>query len=494
MCTIWKSRIGLFIAILGSLAISLLAPALANAQDFEAASPDTEPPVITQHQVLQVAAVDASGVTVPYQLPDANDNIDGNVPVSCSPTPNSLFSLGQTLVECQAQDAAGNQATISFTITVTDQTPPVIVAQPDVVVDAVDPSGSPVSYPAPVATDNVDGTVGVVCDVESGANFPIGATVVTCNANDAAGNSARPIAFQVIVNPLPTPTATEPPEATEAPTATSESNEVESPTPTETPKSTNDPAATETPTATKPPSKETETPDASKTPSASKKTNQTKTPSTSTPTPKEKKKIPPALALPWPPPDSFVLVTDGGPIDGLGAIWRNQDFPITQEFGHTDFSVRHHRWYAYGAAFGLDGYEHPGIDIGMPAGTWLYSPVDGVVKVAGGVPNYTYYGNSQPGVGELMIETDDGDEVIFGHMGLITVEEGQRVEVGQFIGLSGGDNGDHLHLETREKQWWGGYVIVDPRKSFLIESLQKAARKNDPDEPAADKPKNRKSK
>jgi murein DD-endopeptidase MepM/ murein hydrolase activator NlpD len=494
MCTIWKPRIGLLIAILGSLAISLLAPALANAQDFETASPDTRPPVITQPQDLQVAAVDASGATVSYQLPDANDKVDGNVPVSCSPAPNSLFPLGQTLVECQAVDAAGNKASVSFAVTVTDQTPPVIAAHPDVVVDAVDSSGVPVSYAAPVATDNVDGSVGVVCDVESGATFPIGATVVNCNAKDGAGNSASPIAFQVIVNPLPTPTATEPPEATEEPTATAEPNDTESPTPAETPTSTDDRIATATPTATKPPSKETETPNASKTPSSSKKTNQTKTPATSTPTPKEKKKIPPALALPWPPPDSFVLVTDGGPIDGLSAIWRNQDFPITQEFGHTDFSVRHHRWYAYGASFGLDGYEHPGIDIGMPAGTWLYAPVDGVVKVAGGVQSYTYYGNGQPGVGELMIETDDGDEVILGHMGLIVVGEGQRVEVGQFVGLSGGDNGDHLHLETREKQWWGGYVIVDPRKSFLIESLQKEASKNDSKEPAADKPKDRKSK
>jgi murein DD-endopeptidase MepM/ murein hydrolase activator NlpD len=487
MCTIWKPRIGFVIAILGSLAISLLAPVLVNAQDFEAASPDTKPPVITQPQDLLVAAVNASGATVSYLLPDANDNVDGNVPVSCSPAPNSLFPLGQSLVECQAQDAAGNIATVSFAITVTDQSPPVIAAQPDVVVDAVDPSGSPVSYAAPVAIDNVDGTVGVVCDIESGATFPIGATVVTCNAADAAGNSASPIAFQVIVNPVPTPTATEPPEATEEPTATAEPNDAESPTPTETSPSVDDPVATETPTAS-------DTPDASKTPSASNKTNHTNTPAKSTPTPKEKEEIPPALALPWPPPDSFVLVTDGGPIDGLSAIWRNQDYPITQEFGHTDFSVRHHRWYAYGSGFGLDGYEHPGIDIGMPAGTWLYSPVDGIVKVAGGVPFYTYYGNGQPGVGELMIETDDGDEVILGHMGLITVGEGQRVEVGQFVGLSGGDNGDHLHLETREKQWWGGYLIVDPRKSFLIESLQKEASKNDSKEPAADKPKDRKSK
>jgi murein DD-endopeptidase MepM/ murein hydrolase activator NlpD len=160
-------------------------------------------------------------------------------------------------------------------------------------------------------------------------------------------------------------------------------------------------------------------------------------------------------------------------------MWGGQDYPISQEFGHTDFSVRHHNWYSYGEGYGLDGYEHPGIDIGMPAGTPLYSPVKGTVKIAGGVPYYTYYGNGQPGVGELLIETANGDEVILGHMGLIVVTEGQKVKPGQFVGLSGGDNGDHLHLETRELQQGGWYRIVDPRDSFLVEAIAEEERPGD---------------
>jgi murein DD-endopeptidase MepM/ murein hydrolase activator NlpD len=207
-----------------------------------------------------------------------------------------------------------------------------------------------------------------------------------------------------------------------------------------------------------------------------------------TPTATAAVEVPAALELPWPPPSDFILVTDGGPIDGLSAIWNNEDFPISQEFGHTGFSVQHFSWYAYGMDYGLDGYEHPGIDIAMPAGTPLYSPVDGVVKVAGGVPYYTYYGNGQPGVGELLIETADGNEVILGHMGRITVQEGQRVEAGQFVGLSGGDNGDHLHLETREIQPWDSdsYRIVDPRHSFLIPALEHTAHQNDAKSPSDD--------
>jgi len=78
-------------------------------------------------------------------------------------------------------------------------------------------------------------------------------------------------------------------------------------------------------------------------------------------------------------------------------------------------------------------------------------------------------------VGELLIETDDGDEVVLGHMGRIAVKQGDRVEVGDFVGLSGGDNGDHLHLEVREALPNGGYHIVDPRYSFLTGAIAAGA-------------------
>jgi murein DD-endopeptidase MepM/ murein hydrolase activator NlpD len=291
--------------------------------------------------------------------------------------------------------------------------------------------------------------------------------VVTCTANDAAGNQAAPVTLSVTVNPPPEPTPTEIPTATEEPSSTDTPESTDTPTPTDTPTDVEEPDTTETLTPTP---TETESPTPTKTPTKAPKKKETPTP-----TPKTVA-TPAALDLPWPPPESFVIVTDGGPIDSLAAIWGGEAFPITQEFGHTDFSVRHPKMYAYGFLYGLDGYEHPGIDIGMAAGTPLYSPVAGTVKIAGGVPYYTYYGNGQPGVGELMIETNHGDEVILGHMGRIAVTEGQKVKPGQFLGLSGGDNGDHLHLETREIQPGGWYRVVDPRKSFLIPSIAKAAK------------------
>jgi len=62
------------------------------------------------------------------------------------------------------------------------------------------------------------------------------------------------------------------------------------------------------------------------------------------------------------------------------------------------------------------------------------------------------------------------------HLGRIAVNVGDRIKIGQFVGLSGGDNGDHVHLEVREHRSGGWLQAVDPRKSFLIDVLKDAAK------------------
>jgi HYR domain-containing protein len=80
-----------------------------------------------------------------------------------------------------------------------DTTPPVIAAHADVTAEATGPSGAIVSYSAPGTTDNVDAPGTAVCTPASGWTFPLGATTVTCQATDAAGNAATPTTFNVIV-------------------------------------------------------------------------------------------------------------------------------------------------------------------------------------------------------------------------------------------------------------------------------------------------------
>jgi hypothetical protein len=60
----------------------------------------------------------AKRARVTYQLPTAVDNVDGAVPVNCTPRSGSLFRIGRTTVKCTATDSSANTATASFRVTV----------------------------------------------------------------------------------------------------------------------------------------------------------------------------------------------------------------------------------------------------------------------------------------------------------------------------------------------------------------------------------------
>jgi hypothetical protein len=96
-----------------------------------------------------------------------------------------------TTVTCNAHDASGNAATPkSFTVTVSDTTPPVISNLPGTAgtlsVEANSPSGSSPSYTLPTAVDAVAGPVPVTCVPPPGTLLSIGTHTVTCSASDNA--------------------------------------------------------------------------------------------------------------------------------------------------------------------------------------------------------------------------------------------------------------------------------------------------------------------
>ena len=111
---------------------------------------------------------------------------------------------------------------------------------------------------------------------------------------------------------------------------------------------------------------------------------------------------------------------------------------------------------SYRAALGID---HFAIDIPTYSGTSVGAAAPGVVfKVKGGEGNDYHY---------IIIGHSDGIMTVYGHMYDIFVEEGQTVERGEIIGLSGGTpgtrgagyltTGAHLHFEVIEDG-----VHVDP--------------------------------
>lgn len=90
---------------------------------------DTTAPVIAAHPAVAATAPSgAAGTAVSYDLPTADDAVEGSVPVACTPASGSTFPVGRTAVTCSAADAVGNTATSTFDVVVTQAAPPVSAA------------------------------------------------------------------------------------------------------------------------------------------------------------------------------------------------------------------------------------------------------------------------------------------------------------------------------------------------------------------------------
>ena len=170
--------------------------------------PDVDAPVFGAVSNPEAEATGPNGAVVEFPLPTATDNLDPVVAVSCDWASGSMFPLGNTGVLCSAQDAAGNPASVSFTVSVKDTTAPSIDVPANIVQEATSPGGSAVTFAAS-ATDTVSGQVAVSCLPASGSLFPLGTTNVMCSTQDAAGNPAE-ASFTVTVQDTIGPVLTVP--------------------------------------------------------------------------------------------------------------------------------------------------------------------------------------------------------------------------------------------------------------------------------------------
>ena len=157
---------------------------------FNVTVQDTTAPVVSVPSNMIAEATSSSGAVVTYNGQSASDIVDGSVPVNCSPSTGSTFSIGSTTLTCSATDAHHNTGSAAFTITVRDTTAPTIASHGNMALFTTSSSGTVVTYIAPTATDIVDGAVIVNCSPTSGSTFALGTTTVTCSAADAHGNTA----------------------------------------------------------------------------------------------------------------------------------------------------------------------------------------------------------------------------------------------------------------------------------------------------------------
>jgi hypothetical protein len=103
---------------------------------------DTTPPILTvpKNRVVEATSPDGAQVTYTVTAQDdvdgtvtleedddgstvTQDNVGGNITISCDPPSGSTFPVGDTEVECSATDAAGNTGIASFIVTA-NNTPP----------------------------------------------------------------------------------------------------------------------------------------------------------------------------------------------------------------------------------------------------------------------------------------------------------------------------------------------------------------------------------
>ena len=180
-----------------------------SAKTFTVTVSDTTPPVITPPVNVTMEATDANGALVTYAPAMAMDAVTTNPMISYSKDSGTLFSIGMTPVTITATDDAGNMSAKTFTVTVSDTTPPVITPPVNVTMEATDANGALVTYAPAMAIDAVTTNPMISYSKDSGTLFPIGMTLVTITATDDAGNMSAKT-FTVTVSDTTPPVITPP--------------------------------------------------------------------------------------------------------------------------------------------------------------------------------------------------------------------------------------------------------------------------------------------
>ncbi|MGH7529876.1 MAG: peptidoglycan DD-metalloendopeptidase family protein [Gemmatimonadales bacterium] len=92
---------------------------------------------------------------------------------------------------------------------------------------------------------------------------------------------------------------------------------------------------------------------------------------------------------------------------------------------------------------GVPDESHPGIDVAVPVGTPVRASGGGRVAAAGYDPDYGLF---------VLLRHPGGYETMYGHASRLLAAEGNVVQAGQVIGLSGNSGrstAPHLHFEIR---------------------------------------------
>ncbi len=173
---------------------------------------ETEPPVIVglPSPIIVSSTAGTCGTVVSWTAPTATDNC-GVASLIPNVASGAFFPVGLNSVTYTATDVNGNVTIQSFAVTVNDATTPTLTGTPaNITVPATaGQCTAAVSWTPPTGADDCT-LQGVTTTHSPGSIFPLGATLVTYTATDAAGNSTS-TSFTVTVNDVAPPTISGPP-------------------------------------------------------------------------------------------------------------------------------------------------------------------------------------------------------------------------------------------------------------------------------------------
>ncbi|MGB5107280.1 MAG: HYR domain-containing protein [Candidatus Zixiibacteriota bacterium] len=162
------------------------------------------PNAICQPMTLAAGA----NCTAVADINNSSNDPDSGQTLTITQDPPGPYPLGETLVQLIVTDNGTPVMadTCSATVTVTDQTDPVITCPANITVsNDTGACGATVNFAA-TATDNCDSAVAITYSQDPGAVFPVGVTMVTATATDDAGNDIQ-CQFSVTVNDTENPVA-----------------------------------------------------------------------------------------------------------------------------------------------------------------------------------------------------------------------------------------------------------------------------------------------
>lgn len=175
---------------------------------FDVTVNDTENPAIScPANINQNVDAGTCSAVVTWVAPVGTDNCAGPTTTQTGgPASGSTFPVGSTTITYEVSDGAGNTATCSFDVIVTDNENPTITCNADITTGNDAGLCSAVVTYTVTSADNCGGEVVTqTAGLPSGSAFPVGVTTNTFLVTDLSGNTAT-CSFDVTVNDTENPT------------------------------------------------------------------------------------------------------------------------------------------------------------------------------------------------------------------------------------------------------------------------------------------------